>query len=127
MKHVANNPDLSEQDWLNAFAEPILSTLRQMVASTITSALESDQTYAYFPAEWSDSDGIGNSPVENPLTVYVRIDCGLSEQPTYSFNIDDVIMASMDSFDTESSSSTYRKIADEFRKLADRIDERLRK
>lgn len=123
MKHIANKPDVSEQNWLDDFAEPILCVMRQMTSEAIGAALESDQTYAYFPAEWVDDDGIGNPPVKNPLTVYVRIDCGLEEQPTYSFDIDDVIMKSMDSFGD--SNSTYRVIAAEFRKLADRIDARL--
>lgn len=53
------------------------------------------EAYAYFPIEWAefDSDGIGNSSVVDPLTIYVRIpfDGDAVEYPTWAFSLQELL------------------------------------
>lgn len=126
MKHVMFAVDL--KDWkldsLDDFAETMRSAVVSAIEEVLTLALEDDETYAYFPAEWGDGDGLDGAPPSDPLTVYVRFALmGYDEPPTYSFSLRDALKPSFDCCEEDGSfADGLRVIADGLRALSKDID-----
>lgn len=97
MKHQADKIDISNvvSDYmdLDRYDEKILS----VASKAIMKALESDDTYACLPIEFNygddPNDGIGGRPVDDPLTIYIRIPLGedIIEPVTFSFSLVDCV------------------------------------
>jgi len=134
MKHRKYQPDVS--DWgitaLDELDETITKGLRKALSEALTYAFEDDETYIYFPVEWSKepdeewpgSDGIGGTEVADPLTVYLRVglECG-GEKPTYEFNLREALAETIHDCATDGSFSTgLGRLSVALRALADEID-----
>ena len=134
MKHRKYTPDVSE--WgiaaLDELGETISSGLRKALTEVLTYAFQDDETYIYFPVEWSKepdeewhgTDGLSGPEVADPLTVYLRVglECG-GEKPTYEFNLRAALADSIKDCANDGSFSTgLGRLSVALRALADEID-----
>lgn len=135
MKHTKFKPDLT--GWglqeIDRFGEMAADALRKLVAEVLHMAFEDDETYIYFPVDWSKdpeetcpgSDGIGGPEVKDPLTVYlcVGLEGENGEKPTYEFNLRDVIFETINVCAEDGSFAPgLRRLSASLRALADNID-----
>lgn len=65
------------KDWELESAKEISQALKKYaimrgVTEVLKYALENCEAIAYFPAEWGETDGIGNKAPEDPLTARLR-------------------------------------------------------
>ena len=134
MKHRKYKPDLS--DWgieaLEEVGKTIEKRLRKAVAEALHYAFEDDETYIYFPVEWSKepdeerpgTDGLGGPEVADPLTVYLCV--GLNsggETPTYEFNLREALADSINVCAEDGHfSAGLGRLSVALRALADEID-----
>jgi hypothetical protein len=130
MKHVCGNPKLA--DWgIDAF-ENIEQIFRDGLAEVVEHAFAEDDTYIYFPVQYSrdpefgkkGSDGIFGEEVSDPLTVYLRIALAYDDdRPTYSFNLRDSIQDELNYCKEDGSYSFgLSRLSKALRGLADEID-----
>ena len=134
MKHIKY--EASIKDWGLVNDSPLHNALTKTIEEALTQAIsyafEDDETYIYWPAEWSgmDSDGIGNQPPDDPLTVYLRVGFdneGEVEKPTYSFNLRECLKDTIEQCGIDGSFSTgLKRIRDGLIKLTEEIDEVLK-
>lgn len=133
MKHLKHSPDLS--GWGVEAIEKVGRSLNDALLEALTEVLggifEGDETYIYFPVEWSGhkgralgGDGIGGPEVADPLTVYLRVGMeSQGEKPTYRFNLRDALARSLtDCAHDGSFSEGLGRLSEALRTWADEID-----
>jgi hypothetical protein len=54
--------------------QKITKALHEAIEEHITEMFRNSEASVNLPFEWTDQDGYGNPPVEDPLTLYTRID-----------------------------------------------------
>lgn len=130
MKSKGGSVDLSgwilesADDVARKIADEISGITLKAAGEAVQYALEDPETRAYFPAEWGDTDGIDGPPVEDPLTVYVRIALHTEgEPPTWEFNIREILQDTIDDCASDGFfSEGLGRISSALRDLADDID-----
>ena len=93
MKKVRFEIDLS--GWELEIFDKMRGTLREATEKTLKSALEHGNTYIYFPFV---EDDMGNTPVNDPLTVHlsVALESREFEEPTFEFNLRECLKSVME-------------------------------
>ena len=113
MKHQNFKVDLS--GW-NIGVETINNCIIRKIENILQVALESNETYAYFPIGWefAGGDGIGGGVVDDAATMYIRF--GLESDggiPTFRFSLRDVVSEFLDGI-----ACSEGEIADDHKKAA---------
>lgn len=134
MKRIKGSIDLSgwslgSIDELHKGMEQLLLNASREVLST---ALDSDESYIYFPIEWAgapgdeySSDGCGGPAVADPLTLYLATGLGGDERhgPIYTLNIREALQGSLSDCAKDGSfSHGLSLLSASLRELADEID-----
>lgn len=134
MKHKKYKPELSEWgiEALEEVSKTIETGLRKAMEEVLHYAFEDDETYIYFPVEWSKepgeqhpgTDGLGGPEVADPLTVYLRLGLDAKgEKPTYEFNLREALADSIETCAADGSfSAGLGRLSVALRALADEID-----
>lgn len=134
MKHVNFKPDLSGLSL--GICDELENAISRTLEKVLELAFEDDETYIYFPAEYSKSisglgtDGVGGPEVDDPLTVYLRVGLDFSEEekPTYAFNLRMALADTIEACANDGLFSTgLGRISVALRLLADEIDDAIAK
>jgi len=136
MKHVKFEPNIN--DWEIPALIGIDRCIKRAIVQVLKYAFEDDETYIYFPVEWSQEldqddpedfegggDGLGGKEVTDPLNVYLRLglDNG-AEKPTYEFNLREALKDTMAACKEDGSFSTgLGRLSVALRAFAEEIDE----
>lgn len=122
---------VSLKDWTLDASENLKSRLEAAVleaaAEALQLALDDEETYAFFPAIWGDSDGCGGPRCDDPLTVYFRVAAtdGI-EGPIWASSLTEMLESYIATCAEDGSwADGLARIRDALRALADRIDHAL--
>ena len=114
-------------DATDKLQELLGAAVHEAAAEALQLALDDEETYAFMPAIWGDTDGCGGPRCDDPLTVYFRVAAmdGI-EGPIWASSLtkmleDDIATCA----DDGSWSDGLARIRDALRELADRIDNAL--
>lgn len=134
MKQLKYKVDLT--DWhlqsVDEYGQIFGKALLAATTEALQLAVESDDTHAYFPAEWSSNeddipgcDGLGGPEPEDPLTIYVIFALGGMEgkDPIFSFSLREVLEKRITECAEDGSwGFGLGRISSALRNLADDID-----
>lgn len=134
MKRKSGEIDLSK--WSLGSIDELHKGMEQLLLNAASDvlkiALESDQSYAFFPIIWAgapgdeySSDGHSGPAVTDPLTLYfcAGLGCSENEDPVYTFNLREALQDDIDTCARDGSfSHGLSLLSVELRKLADDID-----
>ena len=101
--------------------------MREAAAEALELGMDDEDTYAFMPVIYGDSDGCGGPRCDDPLTVYFRVALtGGDEGPIWASSLtkmleDDIATCAEDG----SWGDGLARIRDALRELADRIDNAL--
>ena len=98
LKWVPHSEPIDFTGWTFFGDERLDKLIAEVCAEVISSTLmpedndEHTAPYAFLPWEWIKEDGIGGAAPDDPLTVYVRLPLGSTdEHPTFSFSLNECI------------------------------------
>ena len=96
MKWVPHSEPIDFTGWVFVDDERFNKIIADTCAEAIKSALlpedDFDAPDPFLPWSWSKDDGIGGPCPDDPLTIYVRLPLGATdEHPTWSFSLNDCI------------------------------------
>lgn len=125
MKKVKFEIDLSEWRLLavEGLGEAIMEATTKATTEALNYAFEGRNSDIYFPITWGSSDGIGDTQVDDPLTVYLCVGLeSMGEKPTFKFNLRECLKNTMEECEENGSSSVgLEKLMYALRVLADEI------
>lgn len=126
-KHGTVSLKIWNLDATDKMLELLGSAVRDAAAEALQLALDDEETYAFFPAIWGDSDGCGGPRCDDPLTVYFRIAATDGDEgPIWATSLTEMIEEEISRCAEDAEDGIFNenlvRIRDALRDLADRID-----
>ncbi|MCX7177958.1 MAG: hypothetical protein NTX56_04040 [Proteobacteria bacterium] len=108
--------------------------INRLIKEAVGIATKEYECHAWFPREWSKGDGIDNTDVADPTTIYVELPLGDDEDssPRWKFLLSDLVNSVIELHECgeggpigDESRPALVDIRDGLRALADRLDSAL--
>ena len=138
MKRVPHSGEIDMRAWGftddekgHGLTELLLKGVAAIVTSVLREQFDDDPPRLWLPFQWSDGDGIGGPPVEDPAMLYCTMQLGEDEEGVvYACSLEWVIDDFMELhrnfrtnlIDDPKGKAVCAKLAKRLRELADKVD-----
>ena len=124
MKKVEHSEPIDFTGWTFFGDERLDPVVAEVCAEAVRATLDEDGGDPYLPWSHERGDGIGGAHPDDPLTIYIRLPFGATDDhPTFSFSLNDCIDEMIEFRNGEEFPANIIAIRDALRAAAQRIDD----